>query len=84
MKINGSYEIMTLMNETIAVDLSDKFHGVIKLNKTSEIVWKDLEKGKSPEEIARHLAEIYDVSFEKAFDSTNKLCEELTKEGILI
>lgn len=84
MKINGSYEIMTLMNETIAVDVSNKFHGVVKLNKTSEMIWKDLEKGKSLEDIANHLTEVYEVSYDKAIDSVEKLCDELKKEGILI
>ena len=84
MKIKGSYEIMTLMNETIAVDISNKFHGVVKLNKTSEIIWKDLEQGKSVEEIAKHLTDVYDVSYEKAVESAQKFCAVLIKEGILI
>ena len=84
MKINGSYEIMTLMNETIAVDVSNKFHGVIKLNKTSEEIWKGIEQGKSVEKIASQLTEKYDVSHEKALESVNMFCSKLTKEGILI
>ena len=84
MKIKGSYEIMTLMNEIIAVDISNKFHGVIKLNKTSEFIWKDIEKGKSEEDIAKHLTEKYDVSCEKALEATKKFCSKLAKEGVLI
>ena len=84
MKINGTYEVMTLMGETVAVDVSNKFHGVIKLNKTSEFIWKDLEKGKSEEDIAKHLTEKYDVSYEKALEATKKFCNKLAKEGILV
>lgn len=84
MKIKGSYEIMTLMNEIIAVDISNKFHGVIKLNKTSELIWKDLEKGKSAEEIAKHLTEKYKVSYEKALEATIAFCEKLAAEDILV
>lgn len=84
MKINGTYEIMTLMGEIIAVDVSNKFHGVVKLNKTSEFIWKDLEKEKGIEEIANHLTEKYDVSYEKAFQSTKEFCEQLVNEGILV
>lgn len=84
MKINGTYEIMTLMGETIAVDVSNKFHGVIKLNITSEFIWKDLEKGKSLEEIAKHLTEKYDVSYDRALDEARKFCDKLIEEKVLI
>ena len=75
---------MTLMGETIAVDVSNKYHGVIKLNKTSEFIWKDLEKGKSLEEIAKHLTEKYDVSYDRALDEARKFCDKLIEEKVLI
>ena len=84
MKINGKYEIRTLMGETIAVDVSNKFHGVIKLNKTSEFIWKDLEKNMSIQDIAKHLTQKYDVAYDKALESVEKFCDKLSKEGILV
>ena len=84
MIINGTYEIMTLMGETIAVDVSNKFHGVIKLNKTSEFIWRDLENGKSLEEIGNHLTEKFEVSYEKALEATKNFCDKLAEEGVLI
>lgn len=72
------------MNETIAVDVSNKFHGVIKLNKTSELIWRDIEQGKTIEEIAKHLTEKYDVSYDRALNETRKFCDKLSEEDVLI
>jgi hypothetical protein len=67
--------------EGVLVDLNAKRY--YTLNETAIFVWRRLEKGLPAEEIARELANDYDVTPERAAASVAKLLGELTTRKLI-
>jgi len=66
----------------IGQDMLD-FNGVIKLNETGALLWKQLEEGADADSLARALAEKYSVSFEEAKADAEEYLAKLAKAGCL-
>ena len=47
--------------------------GMIKLNKTAEVIWDGASEGLTEEEIAKKLVEMYSISDEVALTDTKKI-----------
>ena len=58
--IAGDYVLIPVAN------IDDSFHGIISLNETGAFIWKQLEQGKTEEQIVQALLEEYTVSQEQA------------------
>lgn len=67
--------------EGVLVDLNAKRY--YTLNETAIFVWRRLEKGLPAAEIARELANDYDVTPERAAASVAKLLDELATRKLL-
>jgi Coenzyme PQQ synthesis protein D (PqqD) len=63
--------------------INSKTSTLHELDETGTFIWKLLEKGKAPREIAESLAANYDVSTEQAFKDTKEFLCELETKGIL-
>jgi hypothetical protein len=67
--------------EGVLVDLNAKRY--YTLNETAIFVWRRLEKKLSAEEIARELADYYDVTSERASASVERLLGELATRKLI-
>jgi glutathionylspermidine synthase len=67
--------------EAVLVDLNAKRY--YTLNETAIFVWRRLEKSRPAEEIARELADNYDVTPERAAASVRQLLAELSQRNLL-
>jgi hypothetical protein len=67
--------------EGVLVDLNAKRY--YTLNETATFVWRGLEKKLSPAEIARELADYYDVTPERAASSVERLLGELATRKLV-
>jgi len=54
-----------------------------KLNTTGAFLWKELQKGVTPNQVALSLAERYTISAETARGDIDALLKDLHKEGLL-
>ena len=72
----GSYIVMNLGSEI-------SFNGVITLNETGAFIWKAIEDGKSEGDIAKAIAEEYEVDYESALSDASNFIAKMSKAGIL-
>jgi hypothetical protein len=63
--------------------INSKTSTLHELDETGTFIWKLLEKGKAPREIAESLAANYDVSAEQALKDTKEFLSELEAKGVL-
>ena len=61
--------------EGVLVDLNTKKY--FRLNETALIVWRGLEKNRTPAEIVEEITALYDVTPEHANESVRRLLENL-------
>ncbi len=86
MKIQEGFVIQQIGEKTICVRTNDKngFCGFVELNDTAAIIWKCIEKGYSPTQCAEMLTEKYDISYDEALKSVDKMCKKMIDAGILV
>lgn len=85
-KIKQEFVLRTIAGENVLIPVGnqgDTFQGIITLNETGRFIWEKLEEGTELEEIAKGLAEEYEVSMEKAEKDIDNICGQLRKLGIL-
>ena len=58
------------------------FNGALLLNDTGALVYEELSKKRSVEEIARMLTEEYEVTFEQAMADVKKTIDTLREAGV--
>ena len=63
--------------------LSKSFQGLIKLNETGSVIWKELETGADESEIVEKLAAEYDAPKEIIEQDVKEFIAKLEKDGIL-
>ena len=61
----------------------ERFKGMINLNRTGKDVWTYLEKGMDLVEIAKKIAEKYEVDENTAVQDVQIMLDELYKVGVL-
>ena len=71
------------LGQAVLLDNSGRIDGVIKLNETAAFVWKQLEEGKNPDEIARLIAEEFEVEEAIALSDVNELIKDFSEKGLL-
>ncbi|MBQ6714664.1 MAG: PqqD family protein [Clostridia bacterium] len=82
------YEFVTnfVAGKTVAVAVGkvlNEFGGFIKLNDTGAFIFELLKKEISEEEIVNALLKEYDVTEEKARESTKEFLEYLSSKGVI-
>lgn len=86
MKIANGFEIKKVLEQYVVIatgSLSEKFHGVIKLNRTAYEIWDLIEKGYSKEQIISRFTKKYSINEEKAKCSVEKIIKQMIDSGVI-
>ena len=86
MKIKKGFVLRKVGGENIVVpvgEMSKSFHGMIKLNETAGFIWRCLQDSLTEPQIAAKLAEVYDVSPERAAADVAALLRQMDEHGFL-
>ena len=86
MKIKKGFILREVAGSHIVVAVGQAvktFNGIINLNPTSALLWKNLEKGAEKEELVSALLAEYDVSEEIAKGDVEKFIQKLTEAGLV-
>lgn len=69
MRIKEGYILREVASHTIVVPTGTEvvnFNGVITLNKSGKLLWEELSKGASQEELVAKLLDVYDIDKQTA------------------
>ncbi|MBQ9544170.1 MAG: PqqD family protein [Clostridia bacterium] len=87
-KLKKGFVLRKVAGQTLVVatgEASKDFHGMIKLNESAEVIWKELAAGKSDKEIADRLMEVYaeddDFDRKRAEEETAKFLKAIEDAG---
>lgn len=86
MKTENKFVIRQLGEEYVVVPVGEnaqKFQGMIRLNESGALLWRELEKGVSREQMAQALQKEYEVSESKAQEDVRRFLQKLEEAGIL-
>ena len=86
MKIRSGFILREVLGSPMVVatgDAARNFHGMIKLNETGGFIWRCLQDGLTEPQIAAKLAEVYDVSQERAAADVAALLRQMDEHGFL-
>lgn len=86
MKIKENYVMREVAGQAIVIALgeeSERFKGMINLNKTGKDVWLCLQKGMDVTEIAKKLVEKYEVAEEIVMRDVESMMDRLARVGVL-
>lgn len=86
MKIRSGFILREVLGSPMVVatgDAARNFHGMIKLNETAGFIWHCLQDGLTEPQIAAKLAEVYDVSPERAAADVAALLRQMDEHGFL-
>lgn len=86
MKIKENYVMREVAGQAIVIAIgeeSEHFKGMINLNRTGKDVWKYLEKGLDLTEIAKKIAERYEVDENTAMQDIESMTDRLFRAGVL-
>ena len=86
MKIRSGCSVREVLGSPMVVatgDAARNFHGMIKLNETAGFIWRCLQDGLTEPQIAAKLAEVYDVSPERAAADVAALLRQMDEHGFL-
>lgn len=86
MKLKYDFVTNNVAGKTVAVAVGKglaEFGGFIKLNETGAFIFELLKKETTKEEIVKALLQEYDITEEKALESTEEFLEYLSSNGVL-
>ena len=86
MKIRSGFILREVLGSPMVVatgDAARNFHGMIKLNETAGFICRCLQDGLTEPQIAAKLAEVYDVSPERAAADVAALLRQMDEHGFL-
>ena len=86
MKIRSGFILREVLGSPMVVatgDAARNFHGMIKLNETAGFIWLCLQDGLTEPQITAKLAEVYDVSPERAAADVAALLRQMDEHGFL-
>ena len=85
MRIKKGFVMQEIGGQHVAVatgEAAKGFNGIVKLNATGARVWRGIEEGLTPEEIAMRLVDEFAVDEVQAKSDVNALCVQLVLAGI--
>lgn len=86
MRIIKEFIMRTIAGETILVPTgatAEEFNGMLTLTETAKVIWENLEKVDSLDEMAHVLTEQYEVDEETAKQDAAALISELLRIGFI-
>ncbi|MBR5309683.1 MAG: PqqD family protein [Oscillospiraceae bacterium] len=86
MKINENFVLREVADSWVVIPIGEKsvdFNGMMNLNETGVLLWRELEKGAEKEELVAAITAEYDVSEEVAAGDIDEFIEVLKKAGCL-
>lgn len=86
MRIVKEFIMRTVAGETILVPTgatAEEFNGMLTLTETAKVIWENLEKVDSLDEMAHVLTEQYEVDEETAKQDAAALISELLRIGFI-
>ena len=86
MKINENFVLREVADSWVVIPIGEKsvdFNGMMNLNETGVLLWRELEKGAEKEELVAAITAEYDVSEEVAAGDIDEFIEVLKKVGCL-
>lgn len=86
MKINENFVLREVAGSWVVIPIGEKsvdFNGMMNLNETGVLLWRELEKGAEKEGLVSALTAEYDVSAEIAAKDIDEFVETLEKAGCL-
>ena len=86
MKIKENYVMREVAGQAIVIAIgeeSERFKGMINLNRTGRDVWLYMEKGLDSDEIAKKISEKYEVDLNVAKHDIESMIARLYKAGVL-
>ncbi len=85
MKIKNGFTLRSVAGSYIVMNLGGElnFNGMITLNETGAFIWKGIEDGKSPEEIAKTISEEYEIDFQTALNDTQGIITKMLEAGVV-
>lgn len=86
MRIIKEFIMRTIAGETILVPTgatAEEFNGMLTLTETAKVIWENLEKVDSLDEMAHVLTEQYEVDEETAKQDAAALISELLRTGFI-
>lgn len=86
MRIVKEFIMRTVAGETILVPTgatAEEFNGMLTLTETAKVIWENLEKVDSLDEMAHVLTEQYEVDEETAKQDAVALISELLRIGFI-
>src|SRR5258708_25780552 len=78
-----SENVRTTANKDGAVLMDIKGGHMVTLNPIGSIIWQQLSDGRSPEQIATHLASEFGISREQASADVNEFLEQLGAQHLI-
>ena len=87
MRINGEFIKREIAGDIILVPVGEtalKLNGMITITETGSVIWDDIQKGMSKEEIIEHLYSIYDVDREMLQKDLNEFLSVLERHKLIV
>lgn len=86
MKINENFVLREVAGSWVVIPTGEKsldFNGMMNLNETGVLLWRELEKGAEKEELVAAITSEYEVSAEEAAEDIESFLAALKKAGCL-
>ena len=86
MKINENFVLREVAGSWVVIPIGEKsvdFNGMMNLNETGVLLWRELEKGADKEALVTALTAEYEVSAEEAAKDIDEFIAVLMKAGCL-
>ena len=86
MKINENFVLREIAGSWVVIPFGEKsvdFNGMMNLNETGVLLWRELEKGAAKEDLVSAITAEYEVSEDEAAEDIDAFIETLKKIGCI-
>ena len=86
MRIKNEYVLREIANTWVVLPIGQtavNFNGMLSLNESGKMIWQQLEKGASEQQLVEALMQEYEVSAEKAKHDVVVFIENIRKIGCI-
>ena len=86
MRIKEGYMLREAAGETVVVPFGEEalnFQGIISLNETRALLWKELEQGCEKKDLVQALLDEYEVDAETAEKDVNEFLKRADDAGLI-
>ncbi len=85
MKIKDGFVLREVAGSCVVMNIGGElsFNKMITLNETGTLIWKAVEEGLSPADIAKKMSEEYDISESDALIDVNAFIQKMSEIGVI-